>query len=476
MATRGAPLECSRSSPDDVTLLAHSAAATLRRRAVVGIFLAAGSQLGWGLYPVFARALQTQQPGLSTLELLIALNALSALALLLIAVLKLTIRQLRWLFSSVHVAKAAAAKASFSTPAATAATSCVARFLQARPKLTVGIFSVVIAARAISNVASAAFAPAHWLVMISLTTPFFTAGFGRFVFGEPLPPGTLPALLCGLCGSALAIWGGRVGDASNDERSEARVAEGDAHPASEGGSASSLLIGVGLAFLSTIALAMYQHLVQLTKGFLSESKVLTLNYAVVLVPCVAIASVEAARGQADPLASLGALGVKQWAYLLVFALVVYVLSNLAQQLAIRALGPTLIAAVMPLRLVSSVAGSYIVLSEAVNSPAEACGLLLVAVTAAAYLWNRVRTSARAAGVQSRRARIGAEHSERCGPASAEAASAGDVERLRSDDLRHVVMSTSHCKKGTVTAAVRTMAAADLDDAFSVERAGPEEDE
>ena len=129
---------------------------------------------------------------------------------------------------------------------------------------------------------------------------------------------------------------------------------------------------------------------QLTKGLLAESQVLALNYAVVLTPCVAVLGIETWMGKADfMLGKLRALGVLQWVYLLLFALVVYVGANLAQQLAIRSLGPTLLAAVMPLRLVSSVAGSYAVLGEGIDSAAEALGLLLVALTAIAYLSHRV---------------------------------------------------------------------------------------
>lgn len=56
---------------DHVGLLA--AAATRSSRAW-GLGLATASQLGWGLYPVFARALLTQEPALSLLELTVALN------------------------------------------------------------------------------------------------------------------------------------------------------------------------------------------------------------------------------------------------------------------------------------------------------------------------------------------------------------------------------------------------------------------
>ena len=48
--------------------------------------------------------------------------------------------------------------------------------------------------------------------MLALCTPVCTSAIGKFVFNEPLPPRTVPALLLGLAGSALAIFGGGGGD------------------------------------------------------------------------------------------------------------------------------------------------------------------------------------------------------------------------------------------------------------------------
>ena len=77
-----------------------------------------------------------------------------------------------------------------------------------------------------------------------------------------------------------------------------------------------------------------------------------------------------------------------------FSLGVYLCSNLAQQIAIRQLGATLLSAVMPMRLLSSVIGSYCVLGERISGPLEATGLLVVAATAAAYLGRQVLLSRR----------------------------------------------------------------------------------
>ena len=55
----------------------------------------------------------------------------------------------------------------------------------------------------------------------------------------------------------------------------------------------------------------------------------------------------------------------------------------------------MLAAVMPVRLLSSIVGSSAVLGEHVSGALEALGMLLVAVTAATYLGNQVLISRRA---------------------------------------------------------------------------------
>jgi drug/metabolite transporter (DMT)-like permease len=383
MAEATAPA-ASADEKDDIKLLPPSTATPSNRSVVVGTVLAAASQLAWGYYPVLARALQTQKPGLTTLELLVALNTLAAAALSVISVVK---RICHWQRPRVARQQSSGGRSGASL----------------RLGLIVAFFGCVIATRAVTNLASAAFAPAHWCVMISLCTPICTAAIGRLVFRDQLPAGTGLALLGGLCGSALAIFGGGAGG-------------GEGQPIGK-----QAALGVGLALLSTLALATYQHCVKRTKGLISETAILSLNYAVVLLPALLLLAIEDARGAAAPLASLRALGTLQWAYLLVFSLGIYVAGNLAQQLAIRALGPTLLSAVMPLRLLSSVSGSYLVLGEAVSSLAEAAGLLIVTATAVCYLGNQVLLSRRA----TRPAAPSARALEPCEPSGA--ASASDCE-------------------------------------------------
>lgn len=143
--------------PDNVVLLTVTESAG-RRKVIAGVFLAVISQFGWGVYPVLARVLQTQHPALTLLELIVALNALSAITL---AAAMLAKKMLLRMWRIVSPQKSLAAS-KVSRPAAPAAGgSQLAKLLIQLPlPLLVGLFGSIIAARAITNIASTAFAPA----------------------------------------------------------------------------------------------------------------------------------------------------------------------------------------------------------------------------------------------------------------------------------------------------------------------------
>ena len=106
-----------------------------------------------------------------------------------------------------------------------------------------------------------------------------------------------------------------------------------------------MALGIGLALISTVALAIYQHCVKRTKGVLSAHAVLALNYGVILLPALAVlAAQQWYSGATDGLAAYRALGTRQWAYLLVLSVGIYLGAMQLQLIAIRQLGPTMLAA------------------------------------------------------------------------------------------------------------------------------------
>ena len=116
------------------------------------------SQLGWGCYPVFARALQTQEPRLTIVELLVIVNSITATVLAASALTRRLLRRMRRCGGSVAAA----------APAAKVSDACMLSWHHAR---LVAFFGAVIAVRAVTNIASAAYAPAHWCARLLPCTP-----------------------------------------------------------------------------------------------------------------------------------------------------------------------------------------------------------------------------------------------------------------------------------------------------------------
>ena len=86
------PAASSSTTADQSQLLA---APKSPKSLALGLALALGSQLGWGCYPVLARALQVQPPKLTLLELMVVLNVLCAAELLVFTLLRRAYASLR---------------------------------------------------------------------------------------------------------------------------------------------------------------------------------------------------------------------------------------------------------------------------------------------------------------------------------------------------------------------------------------------
>jgi drug/metabolite transporter (DMT)-like permease len=404
-------------------LVARADLSTQQQSVAMGVAIAVVSQLGWGFYPVLARSLLTHEPVMTMLELLVALNGVSACVLAVLVSVKHLLMRCHRIHSGQKLDNSSVpARTIMAT--ASAGSRAAQLFVRLPRAAVVALFGLVISFRAITNLASAKFIPAHWHTMIALCTPVFTAAIGSFVFGDPLPAGTSLMLLAGLCGSSLTVWGGRSGSSESGRGSSDGVygsGESDG-----GGEDSMLVLGLCLAISSAIGLATYQHFVKHTKGLLTGNFVLALNYAVVLVPCGSLLALRQAHGEGDLFGTLATLGPRGWGVLTALSLGVDLGANFAQQLAIRRLGPTILAAVMPLRLVSSVVGSYVLLGESITSAVEAAGLLIVGVSAAAYLGHRVYTSR---GLQVHAQRQGAQTTTQ------------DAASARSDDPHHAAQVT-----------------------------------
>lgn len=283
----------------------------------------------WGAYPVLARYLQTVS-GLPSMALL-AIGNLIAVALL----LPFVYRQIR--------------------------------LSQLRSPVLWG-FTLVVVLRAITNILSARFTLAIYVQLITLMTPLMVALLSAGLFGERLPPFTLPAIGLSLVGSLLMMSGDISG-------------QGLAL-----GLSSSDLLGIALAICSMACLAFYMILVPRTvKETLPGEAVLLMQLVALTVTSGAISALVG-----EDLGRFAMIGPQDWLAFGVFVLFVLIGANMGQIMSLRHLGAPLVSSTMAWRLISALALGALLLGERLTSLWQVLGAVIVLVTITVYLRRQRR--------------------------------------------------------------------------------------
>jgi drug/metabolite transporter (DMT)-like permease len=307
---------------------------------------ALSAHVGWGCYPVLARRLQSEDclpEGVVAIPLFLLLLVLNVIAASFLVIYMIGGK----LFAKggVEVVKEERLPWSMKTTKI-AITLCVVQF-----------------ARALTNLASAKFTLARWISMMNLTTPLWSALVDR-LFGKALKPWTFPAIFASAAASCLVLFAGTEDNSlSHDD-----------------------LIGLFLQLLSSFCLCLYMHTIQATGGLLTEEEVLFWsNSSLIIFAMIGSLLVDAGSGIAGWLDPLYHLDVEGWVLLILFAMVVYFGAALVQQYALRQIGATGVATLMPVRLVAATVGGFVLLGEPVRNALEAFGLVLIIVIVVAYI-------------------------------------------------------------------------------------------
>lgn len=289
---------------------------------------------GWGAYPVLARYLQT----VSELPSMAVLGLGNLIALL-----------------------------------------CFWPFVRARVDLrslrspVIWAFTLVVVARAITNLLAARFTHAIYVQLITLMTPLLVALLSAGLFREKLPPFTLGAIGLSLGGSLL-MMSGELGSG-----------------ATAAALSSSDLLGIGLAFVSALCLALYMILVPRTvKEAVPGETVLLAQLVSLSLTSGAISLV-----LGEDWGRFAAVGTTDWLVFLAFTFFVLLGANLGQISSLRHLGAPLVSSTMAWRLVSTLVMAALLLGEWLTSPWQALGAVIVLATITAYLWRQRRPAARA---------------------------------------------------------------------------------
>ncbi|MFQ3633539.1 DMT family transporter [Roseiflexus sp.] len=289
-----------------------------------GMGIALLAHTGWGAYPVLARYLQTVSD-LPSMALL-GVGNLLALAIYLPFVWR-------------HVDK---------------------RIL--RSTLIWG-FALVVVLRAITNLLAARFTLAIYIQPITLMTPLFVALLSTGLFREPLPPLTWSAIALSLLG-ALLMMSDDIGVAGMTFALT-----------------PSDWIGIGLAVISALCLAIYMILVPRTvKHAVPGESVLLMQ---LLALTVTGASVSVLIG--EDWTRFATLTPMDWTIFAVFVVGVFLGANLGQIMSLRQLGAPLVSSVMAWRLIATLALAALFLGERLDSWQQILGALIVLATITIYL-------------------------------------------------------------------------------------------
>lgn len=284
----------------------------------------------WGAYPVLARYLQT-------------VSAIPSLALLALGNLIATLVFAPFLLGRVD-----------------------GRVFRSR---AIWAFTLVVVLRSITNVLSARFTLAIYVQLITLMTPLVVALLSAALFRERLPPYTWPAIGLSLLGSLLMMSGAIGGHGLS-----LALSGGD-------------LLGIGLAVVSMLCLALYMILVPRTV------KDAVPGEAVLLVQLFALTVTTGALSLliGEDWGRYLELGPSDWAVYAAFVVFVLLGANLGQITALRQLGAPLVSSTMAWRLIATLGLAALLLGERLTSPWQALGALIVLATITAYLQRQRRT-------------------------------------------------------------------------------------
>jgi drug/metabolite transporter (DMT)-like permease len=292
------------------------------------MLLALGSHTAWGIYPVVVRYLQNRShlPGMAILTL----------ANLIVLVL----------IGAVVVRRSELAT------------------LRAPVLWGVAVLAML---RSVTNVLSARYAPAVYVQLTNLLTPFFVVGIGATIFRERIPPRTGVALALSLVG-ALAMLSGDF-----DFKSGLRLAL-----------SGSEWIGIAFALVSAVVLALYMLAVRHTHSRPVSGEA---TFAVQLIVLILTSAVLSAVFGED-WSSWQRANSFDWFLFFFFAIVVVLGANLTQINALRRLGAPLVSSMQAWRLIAALVTGGLLLGEWLTTPTQIFGIVLVLLTVSWYLWRQ----------------------------------------------------------------------------------------
>jgi drug/metabolite transporter (DMT)-like permease len=286
--------------------------------------MALGAHAAWGLYPVLARYLQTVSH-LPTFALAAVGNAVVLLLLVVLVFPRLEL-------------------AAFKKP-------------------VLWGFGLIVVVRSVTNLLSAKYTLAIYVQVVNLMVPFLVALLSATFFRERLPRFTLPALVFSLAGAGLMM-----------------TAQSRANDVKLALTASDWL-GIGLAAVSGFFLALYMIFIRRSFRYQITGDTIFAVQIIALTVVMSISSLVFGESWAP----WRKLRTADWLVFAAFVGIALVFANTAQITALKHLPAPLVSSLMPLRLVSTLAGGAFLLGERLTSFWQVLGAIIILVTLSLYL-------------------------------------------------------------------------------------------
>lgn len=297
----------------------------------IWFLLALGSHTGWGANPVLARYLQT----ISNLP---TLSLLSVGHLLVTGIMLVVYRR--------HIKRDY-----FTNP-----------FLW--------VLTAAAMSRAITNLLSAKYTLSIYVQLINLLTPFVVVLLAKTLFKESIPAYTGRAILLAMLGSLMMM--------STDISA---VSSGS-------GLSGSDILGISLALLATLFLAVYFLLVRRSATKKIPAEAVFLNQIIGLSIVTTLLSL-IFREDWNTWTRIGGI---DWVIFSIYVAGVLIGSNLGQIASIRHLGASLVSSLQGWRLISALFLAALLLGERLTSGIQFAGAAIVIATITWYLWVQPGTS------------------------------------------------------------------------------------
>ena len=280
----------------------------------------------WGIYPVFARYLQT-------------VSGLPSLAMLTVAYLPLL---LGFVFYGLP-----------------------RDWRLIRGSRQLWLFAFIVVVRSISNVMAARYTLAIFVQMITLLTPFIVVAISLLFLNQRPPKGTIPAMSVSFVGSAMMLFGDTsVGFAQ--------------------GLTSSDWVGIGLALLSALFLAVYMIAVGRSVALpISGLRLLLFQSA-----AIALTSLFLSIASGEEWGRFAALGSTDWLVLAAFGILILGGANGLQITTIRKVGAAVVSSIMGWRLLITLLAGVALLHEGLSSPVQYMGMAITLAAVTWFLWKR----------------------------------------------------------------------------------------